>query len=1288
MRAESLFVGSSELATLMRRTDWTQSAVGAPHLWPQSIRALVRMMLTSRYAMWMGWGPQLTFFYNDAYARMTLGAKHPWALGRRADEVWAEIWPEIGPRIRHVLETGDATWDEGLQLFLERSGFPEETYHTFSYSPVHDDEGRIAGMFCVVTEETDRVIGERRLGVLRDLGARLASTQTTGDVWAAFERSSAFAARDLPFTLAYILEDGELRLCASSGVPPDHPLARPLMSDSGRYWPLGRLLDGTAVGREIVPLTPEIPWPTGPWHKAPAHAAILPITPPGQSTPAGAIVTGLNPFRPFSPDYESFLSLYVGQLAAGLANAQAYDAERRRAEALAQLDRAKSTFFSNVSHELRTPLTLILGPVTDALTSPSRTLGPDSLELIYRNGRRLRRLVNGLLDFSRIEGGRIEASYEPIDIGVYTSDLAAVFRAAVEQAGLRLTIDCPPGLPVYVDPDMWEKVVMNLLSNALKFTFSGGIAITTRRDGDALRLEVRDTGIGIPREELPRIFERFHRVEGAAGRTHEGTGIGLALVQELVKLHGGTIHAESTSGQGTTFTVRVPLGFAHLPSERVRPAATAARTDAGAQAFVEEALSWLPRHAEAVDIDLEVAAASRAEPATAGARVLVADDNADMRAYLRSLLEPRWRVLTSSDGVEALALAREHLPDLVVTDVMMPKLDGFGLLRRLRGDDRTAHIPVMMLSARAGDESRAEGLEAGADDYLVKPFSGRELMARLDANLRLARAARERADLLAREHEARRGAELQRQDLYALFMLAPTPIAVFRGAEYTIELANPSACRLWGRDPEDVVDRPLRDVSPEPEGRPFLDVLDAVFVSGKPFVGREASLHRPAAAAAADETFYINFAYTPLRNARGEVERILAVGSDVTPQVRAREEIARLREIAEAANRAKDEFLAMLGHELRNPLAPILTALQLMKLRGGGSVSREREVIERQVSHLVGLVDDLLDVSRITRGKIELRREPLEIATAVARAIEIASPLLEQQRHNLHVDVPASGLAVEADQSRLAQVLANLLTNAAKYTEPGGDIFVTARIEGGEIVLDVRDTGIGMEPEMLRRAFELFVQERQTLDRSRGGLGLGLAIVRSLVELHGGSVAAASPGKGHGSVFTIRLPRIPAAPAFPDLRIEERKLATAPTALRVLVVDDNRDAALLLAETLEAFGYVTRAVHDGPTALDVAETFLPDIAVLDIGLPIMDGYEVAQRIRTHARLERTRLIAVTGYGQIQDRDRSAAAGFAAHLVKPVAVEDLKAAMDAAVGPDTSRGAGRGDDAARSSTPVS
>jgi len=366
--------------------------------------------------------------------------------------------------------------------------------------------------------------------------------------------------------------------------------------------------------------------------------------------------------------------------------------------------------------------------------------------------------------------------------------------------------------------------------------------------------------------------------------------------------------------------------------------------------------------------------------------------------------------------------------------------------------------------------------------------------------------------------------------------------------------------------------------------------------------------------------------------------------------------LAKARRAAEDANRAKDEFLAMLGHELRNPLAPILTALQLLRLRGIQAGERERTIIERQVRHLVSLVDDLLDISRITRGKIRLNQVPIEINEAVAKGIELASPLLEQHQHDLSVDVARQGLGVMGDPDRLAQVVSNLLTNAAKYTPAGGRIRVSAALDGDEVSLTVRDTGIGIDRDMLPRVFDLFTQDTQAIDRAQGGLGLGLAIVRSLVALHGGSVIARSEGTGRGSEFVVRLSRIDMAAASqrPDAALPR----PAASGVRVLVVDDNEDAAMLLADALAEEGHHTATAHDGPAALQTAARFKPDVALLDIGLPVMDGFELARQFRSHPELQSTRLVAVTGYGQEHDRQKSAGAGFDAHLVKPVDIDDV------------------------------
>jgi CheY-like chemotaxis protein len=364
---------------------------------------------------------------------------------------------------------------------------------------------------------------------------------------------------------------------------------------------------------------------------------------------------------------------------------------------------------------------------------------------------------------------------------------------------------------------------------------------------------------------------------------------------------------------------------------------------------------------------------------------------------------------------------------------------------------------------------------------------------------------------------------------------------------------------------------------------------------------------------------------------------------------------------AEAASRAKDEFLAMLGHELRNPLAPIHTALQLMRLRGDASAERERTVIERQVRHLTRLVDDLLDVSRIARGKVDLRRERVSVADILAKAIEQASPLIEQRRHTLDVQMPRHALYVDGDPVRLAQVVSNLLTNAAKYTEQGGFVRVRGEEVDGEIVVRVLDTGIGIAADMLPRVFDLFVQESQDLDRSQGGLGLGLTIARSLVQIHGGTLSAHSEGLGCGSEFIVRLPVATASlgagtqPAAPAM---QPPAADTPRIVRVLVVDDNEDAADMLVDALGSKGYPTRRAHDGPAAIRVCRQFKPDVALLDIGLPVMNGYELAGRLRQLPGMQALRMYAVTGYAQESDRERCRAAGFDRHFVKPLDIDVL------------------------------
>jgi signal transduction histidine kinase len=490
-------------------------------------------MLDSRYAIWIGWGPELTFLYNDAYRAMTLGKKHPWALGQPAREVWAEAWQDLAPRVDDVVERGKATYDERLFLLLERSGYPEETYHTFSYSPVPDDYGNVGGLLCIVTEETERYIAERRLKVLRDLAARVANSRTEIDLYAGICECLAANQHDLPFSLLYIAdpETQVAKLARSTVIHQGHPAA-PATLDIHRNdeaWPIRRVFE-----RAEPVMLPDLAGrfedlPTGAWDIVPHTALLTPISQQGQNQPAGVLIIGANPYRPIDDAYRGFIGLLAGQIAAGLAEVRAYEEEKKRAEALAEIDRAKTVFFSNVSHEFRTPLTLILTPLEELLArdsaSRSVTASREEVELIHRNALRLLRLVNTLLDFSRIESGRVRASFEAIDLSTYTAELASSFRSAMERAGLNYVVECEPlPEPVYIDRDMWEKVVLNLLSNAFKYTLRGevGVSVKVSSDRSHAKLKVRDTGTGIPAEELPQLFERFHRIEGQPGRTQEG----------------------------------------------------------------------------------------------------------------------------------------------------------------------------------------------------------------------------------------------------------------------------------------------------------------------------------------------------------------------------------------------------------------------------------------------------------------------------------------------------------------------------------------------------------------------------------------------------------------------------------------------------------------------------------------------------------------------------------------------------------------------------------------------
>ncbi len=1113
----------------MRTHDWAATSLGPAEQWPQSLRSALSICLGSSFQIAIYWGAELSLLYNDAW-RPILGTKHPSALGRPGREVWPEIWDTIGPMFAHVFATGEATRSQDQLLAMHRHGFTEECYFDYTFSPIRDETGKIGGIFNAVVETTFRVIGARRTGLLRDLGERIANAQSTQEASAAAVSVLQSGIVDLPFCLIYLIDPtaakSTLLLTGVAGIQAGTapaPLELPLGEPS--VWPVAEAFSRTGA-LTVFDLSSRfgVKIAAGPWPEPCDSAVVVPLRLTGSLEVAGALIVGVSPRLALDNEYSTFIERIAAAISGAISRSRSLEDERQRAAALAEIDRAKTIFFSNVSHELRTPLTLLMGPIADVLQDTAGRVDSDTrrmLQVAHRNGARLLKLVNALLDFSRIEAGRVEACYEVVDVAALTRDLTSNFRSAIDRAGLRLQIDCEPAqAPVYLDRHMWETIVLNLLSNALKFTLEGGIRVGLRDHGGHVEFVVADTGTGIPASELPRLFERFYRVPNARGRTHEGTGIGLALVQELVRFHGGTIAVRSRPNEGTTFTVSIPTGKSHLPPERIAAARSAQSASTTTSAFVAEAERWVP---DVDDVQSSESALFIAPSARMGegdgtqiesqGMIVLADDNADMREYICGLLSRRFSVRTASDGGEALEMIRRDLPDLVLTDVMMPRLDGFGLLRAIRADELTRELPVILLSARAGEESKIEGLEASADDYLVKPFSARELVARVSAQITVSKMRRQTR--------------------------------------------------------------------------------------------------------------------TELRE----------------------------------ADRRKDEFLATLAHELRNPLAPIRQATRIASMPGVTEAQRRwsNDIIRRQTQHMAMLLDDLLDVSRITLGKLELRKTPVELAAVIDTAIETARPLIDSRRHTLSVEVPKQTVSVIMDALRVSQVIANLLTNAAKYTDSGGRISLRAYQQNGDLVISVGDTGLGIAAEKLSTVFEMFSQIKSPIDRSEGGLGIGLALVKGLVQLHGGTVVAHSAGLGQGSEFTIRLP---VADPLAHAGGESAMLAepVVENRRKVLIVDDNRDGAESLAMLLSVDGHEVRFACDAEQGLALAESFNPEVALLDIGLPKLNGYELAKRLRKSRSAATLKLIAITGWGQADDKRRAAAAGFDHHLTKPVDFDLMRAIL--------------------------
>ncbi|HUN50265.1 MAG TPA: response regulator [Candidatus Sulfotelmatobacter sp.] len=1200
----SFLAGGGKMGELTRAKDWAGTALGPVAGWPQSLKTAVSICLGSRHPIVVWWGhPNYIQFYNDAYISFLGENKHPTFLGCSGRDCWREIWPTIGPMLESVYASGQATWSEDLLLVLHRNLPQEEGYFTFSYSPIRDDKGGIGGIFCACNETTERVIGERRLRTLRDLSRIEAETRAADTACAVAARTLGENPADIPFALIYLLdEDGVARRVATSGLAATSPAAPSNIdlnhTDNMATWPLRQVLQ-TGLAQLVTGLPTRFePLPGGPWPESPEAALAVPIAAPGQAGPTGFLIAGLSPRRLFDADYRAFLDLAAGHIGTSIANARAYEVERQRADLLAELDRAKTAFFSNVSHEFRTPLTLMMGPLEDALAQSPGLAAADRerLELAHRNALRLLKLVNSLLDFSRIEAGRIQASYEAIDLAALTAELASLFRSAIERAGMKLVILCPPlAEPVYVDREMWEKIVLNLISNAFKFTFVGEIEVTLQQNGAAVELAVRDTGTGIPAEEIPRLFERFHRVVGARGRSHEGSGIGLALVQELARLHGGSVGVESELERGSRFTVSIPLGRDHLPADRIEAARILASTGSPAEAYVEEVLRWSANAGAETTFSAAIAdhgfedfragsLVDLAPAATQGTRrILLADDNADMRTYLSRLLIQRgYDVETVADGLAALRATRLHKPDLVLADVMMPELDGFGLLAEVRAEESLRELPVILLSARAGEEARIEGMHAGADDYLTKPFSARELLARVEAHLNMARLRQEAT------------AALRRRTAQFETLLNQAPLGVYLlDADFRVRQVNPIAGAMFGDVPGGVVGRDFAEIAHVLWEQSFAEELIGIFrhtlATGRPYLMPEQSEKR----ADSGKIEYYEWRLDRILLPDGRYG-VVCYFRDIAEQVK-----------AETTRRL---LLDELNHRVKNTLASVQAVMQ-QTLRSSRNPADFAERFSGRVQSLARAHSLLTEATWQGADLRELVRDQL-----------LQGPVDETR-------VAALGPAVRLDPQmtlHLALMLHELGTNSVKY----------GALSTGQGWVTI---GWSVRGERLQLKW---VERGGPPVAAPGARGFGTILIEHSTTSAGGSARAAFDAEGITWEIVLPLPRANASTAASE-RTDPEPTGTAMhlaedgtarphlSGQRWLVVEDEPLVAMTITDILEGTGVaVAGSVGTEKEAIAVIEKGALDGVLLDANLRGRSADQIATLLQGRG----IPFLFVTGYG--------------------------------------------------------
>ncbi|QRW07342.1 protein-histidine kinase [Ceratobasidium sp. AG-Ba] len=1340
-------------------------------------------------ALW--WGPEYVLLYNDAYSQV-IGHKHPYLYGQRASGGWAELWDTLGPRMKSLMAGQALSKTDDLMFFhsLTAAKLPMETYHSWVWVPCADESGKVLGVLNYSIDTTPKVIATRRMDCLRELGSSaMRSANRTEYYQAALTTLEQYPheLNSAPFAMFYSITleppsqdsgsaqdqssigsstDGNssprmvavsAQRCGLLGIPEDHPTAPNSITFSiltKRNSPSPRFFFGPSA--VDIPAQALAGTEKRGWGEHARQALVIPIIAGSGGVEVGygmgtcklVLILGVNSRRPYDSDYEGWIDVLGSSLGQIYAGVTAREADFLRAEQLAQLDAAKTHFFSNASHELRTPLTLIAGPINDALGESTSPRVQEQLKLATRNVNRLRKLVDTLMDFSRVEAGRLEGHFRPVNLGSITADLAALFRSTIEKSAIQFYVECDVESKqlTYVDPELWEKIIFNLVGNAFKYTLSGRITVSIKyTDGFAV-FSVSDTGVGIPPQDRSKICERFHRV-ASVSRSHEGTGIGLALTKELVRLHGGTLSVISQTAEdspngdhGSTFAVRIPLGRAHLPDSHVHDeqvehvSSYFGRDWSYARTFVEEVTQWTaqsdstPQTPSEGPESLPSLQGARVDPAIYFAKtdkILIVDDNSDMRTYMRQIfsrfctLTAVWnhwilaylafgpnavtfQVLTAKNGAEALEIAKAEVPNLILSDVMMPGTDGLQLIAALRSLSETSLIPVILVTAQAGVEGRVEGLLSGADDVVCKPFQSRELLARANLHTQL---GKRRVELETKFNE--RTEELK-------IVTECSPVAFFRiNSDREVVFANAKYYELTGQ---------IRDLG-------SLDwtsscSIQSTYLQEAINLWERAQYERKGGSInlQCNNGVWVKAQVVPTSLG------IIGTLTDISAQklyeesqlahAQEREMLAKRRaEEADERRRAQELLIDVTSHELRQPVSAILNSAQLirsnlvdlreaMRANDGQLIDRKLvAALEDDIESLDAVMqcglaqeriaNDVLSLSRIQLQVLAIHPTEFVLVDEVQNIVSIFKNETKMKNIRLAVVLGDSlskyGVStVFADKARFAQIVTNLCSNAIRFTDlvqGERSIIITVNVspsapaEGSPCVpperepspnmltsqqmflyVSVADSGPGVHPDDVALLFKRF-QQGTNSHEVFGGSGLGLFVSRQLTTLMGGRIDVSSE-IGNGATFRIKALRRPSGIKDPR-----------HVGVHILITEDNQINQSVLNRQLTKAGCITTLASNGLEAIEricslaqhgdsrlAASHNSFDVILMDLEMPVMDGLTAVQEIRrmeSSGTLPRRNLVvAITGNAREGHKQSALDAGMDMVFVKPYKIDEI------------------------------